>query len=148
MLALGESTQLNEYGCPDRKQRLKLAKETFGKVYELLEGSNTTEEHDALLRYIGFLQQSTNTAMDAVPLARTFLKKYPKEDPNYPWMLRAVLIYELSKKNTKEVKRIYREIKTFKNSEPIQRQFTRKKYGFFEKYGYDPESESFIERKE
>ena len=143
LLALGESTQMRDNGCPDRKKRLKLAQETFGRTYELLKGSKTQEEHDILVRYIGFLQQSSTTTMDAVPLAREFLKKYTEEDPNYPWMLRAVLIYELSRKNVQEVRRIYKKIQTFKNSDVIQRQFTDKEHGYFVKYGYDPQKEIF-----
>ena len=80
-------------------------------------------------------------------MAREFLKKYTKEDPNYPWMLRAILIYELSKKNTKEVKRIFREIQSFQDSQKIQEQFTEKPEGYFERYGYDPRRGIFIEKK-
>ena len=143
LLAIGESTQLRDNGCSSRKTRLKLAEETFGRIYELLKGSGTQEEHDILLRYFSFLQQSSTTAMDAVPLAREFLKKYPEEDPNYPWMLRAVLIYELSRRNVQEVKRIYKKIQTFKNSDEIQKQFTNKEHGYFIKYGYDPQKGMF-----
>ena len=146
LLAVGESTNLSMNRCPDRKEWLKLGEETFGKVYKLLDGSNTPEEHDVLQRYFCFLQQSSETVMDSVPLAREFIKKYSKKDPNYPWMLRAVLIYELSKKNLKEVKRIYKEIRSFKDTEEIQTQFTEKPYGYFEIYGYDPEQEKFIEK--
>jgi outer membrane protein assembly factor BamD (BamD/ComL family) len=141
LIALGENDSMGNTAVTSRKEHLAQGLNTFGKVYELLKGSKTTEEHDALWRFILFLRQNTNTHADAVVYTREFIKKFPRS-VKYPWALRILVLDHLKKKEFDQAMKRYAEIKSMKGTERVLESLN----GSFKFMGISIENGKFVKQ--
>jgi len=141
LIALGENDSMGNTAVTSRKEHLAQGLNTFGKVYELLKGSKTTEEHDALWRFILYLRQNTNTHADAVVYTREFIKKFPRS-VKYPWALRILVLDHLKKKEFDQAMKRYAEIKSMKGTERVLESLN----GSFKFMGISIENGKFVKQ--